>query len=564
MKLTRQIKLYVLCCCLVLCLFFVGCITHEKADAVFTNGKIFTVDKNNPLVDAIAVKEGKILALGSNADIERFIGTSTQTHDLSQRLVVPGFIDAHVHLTYGAHHMTEWNLKGMDSIEKIQEIIAAKVKELPEGAAIRGYGYDNNLFPGRKWPTKEDLDEAAPHNSVVIRRWDGHSIWVNSVVLRDAGITKDTPDPQGGVIEKDPKTGEPTGILKETAMSLIKVKTIAELPPTKEVLQTALEYASRLGLTGIQTSSTFEEVEMFKELNEEGRLPLRIYAWLPYEEIDECIEKGIRQSQGDDMVKIGFLKLFIDGVIDAQTALLFKVFPEDPDYDHLAIYPEEEFYAMVERAHKLGFQVGTHAIGDKGVNWCLNAVERAQQKHGKKDLRHRIEHTQVIHFDDADRFGELGVIASMQPTHLSSDMNIYHTKSRKELAKRAYAWRTLIDNGATLAFGTDWPVEGLNPVRSLYCCVTRKKIETGKPEGGWIPEQKISLEEAIKYQTLGPAYAAFEEDIKGSLEVGKLADMVVLSKDLFSVEPAEILNTKVLLTILGGKIVYSSKQQRMP
>jgi predicted amidohydrolase YtcJ len=433
------------------------------------------------------------------------------------------------------------------------------VKDLPDGTAIRGYGYDNNLFPGKEWPTKEDLDEAAPHNPVVIRRWDGHSIWVNSIVLKGAGIAKDTPDPQGGVIEKNSKTGEPTGILKETAMSLIKVKTIAELPPNKEVIQKALEYASRLGLTGIHTSSNWAEIEILKELNEEGRLPIRIYAWLPYEEIDIGIEKGIRQGQGNDMVKIGFLKLFIDGVIDAHTALLFKVFPEDPEYDHVSIYPEEEYYAMVEKAHKHGFQVGTHAIGDKGVNWCLNAVERAQQKHGKKDLRHRIEHSQVIHLGDAHRFQELGVIASMQPAHLSSDMNIYHTRSRKELAKRAYAWRTLIDNGAMLAFGTDWPVVDLDPMRTLYCCITRKNIESGEPKGGWISDQRISMEEAIKYQTLGPAYAAFEEQIKGTLEVGKLADMVVLSKDLFSVTAEEILDTKVLYTILGGKIVYSTK-----
>ena len=526
---------------------------------VLINGKVFTLDDHKPFVEAVAVKDGKVLSLGSEKEMEHLIGSSTQTLDVNRNLVIPGLIDAHVHLTYGGHHMNEWNLKGVDSVEKIQAQIAEKVRELPEGAPIRGYGYDNNLFPGKKWPAKEDLDEAAPGNPVVIRRWDGHSIWVNSLVLREAGITKNTGNPQGGVIEKDPETGEPTGILKEAAMKMIKVKTIAELPPNKEVIHKALKHASRLGLTGIHTSSTFEEIEMLRELQREGKLPLRIYAWLPYAEIDACIENGIRQGQGDEMVKIGFLKLFIDGIIDAHTALLFKVFPDDPEYDHVAQYPEEEFYAMIEKAYEHGFQVGTHAIGDRGVNWCLNAVERARKKYGAKGLRHRIEHTQVIHLDDAGRFRELGVIASMQPSQLSSDMHIYHTKTRKELAKRAYAWRTLIDSGAMLAFGTDWPVVPLDPMRTLYCCVERKKVESGEPEGGWIPGQKITLEEAIRYHTLGPAYAAFEENVKGSLEAGKLADMVVLSRDLFTVEPEEILNTEVLYTILGGKIVYASE-----
>jgi predicted amidohydrolase YtcJ len=299
-----------------------------------------------------------------------------------------------------------------------------------------------------------------------------------------------------------------------------------------------------------------KEIEIYKKLNAQGKLTLRVYAWLPIDGIDTYIRQGIRQGTGDEMVKAGFLKAYVDGTLGSGTALMFEPFADEPQKSGLPQIKEEDFYALIEKAHANDFQVGVHAIGDKGVNWVLNAVEKAQQKHGKKDLRHRVEHAQVIIPADVPRFKALGVIASMQPTHCTTDMRFCERRIGIERSKNAYIWRTLLENGARLAFGTDWSVEPLEPMRGLYSAVTRKSIEFDYPEGGWFPEQKLTMAETIKLYTLDAAYASFEENIKGSLEPGKLADMTVLSQDVFTIPAKEILSTEVLYTILGGKIVY--------
>jgi len=540
-------------------LIFIYCTKQEKAEMVILNGKIFTSNDNNSFVEAVAVKEEKILALGSNDTIKKFIGSETEILDVREKLVTPGFIDAHCHFASGGRSLTTLVFRGVSSIEKIQQMVAVKLKELPEGAPIFGSQYDHTLFPGAKWPTKEHLDKVSPGNPVVIRRVDGHSVWVNSLALKQSGITKDTPSPFGGEIVKDPKTGEPTGILKEAATQLIKVKGPRIQSNLQDDIQRALSHAAKLGITGIHTSSSLEEIEIYKKMNKQGQLTLRVYGWLPVSRIDEYIAKGIKQCQGNEYVKIGFLKLFIDGTLGSGTALLFEPFSDEPEKSGLPQYEEQEFYDLVEKAHENGYQVGVHAIGDRGVNWVLNAVEHAQEKHGKKGLRHRIEHAQIIIPSDVKRFKELGVIASMQPTHCTTDMRFCEHRIGKQRSKGAYIWKTLLENGAMLAFGTDWPVEPLDPMRGIYSCVTRKNIEFDYPKEGWFPEQKLTMAEAIKYYTLGSAYAAFEEGIKGSLEPGKLADMTVLSKDLFEIEPKEILTTEVLYTILGGKIVYKKE-----
>lgn len=288
-------------------------------------------------------------------------------------------------------------------------------------------------------------------------------------------------------------------------------------------------------------------------------MTLRVYAWLPVEGLDSYIAKGTRRGQGDDLVRVGFLKLFIDGTLGSGTALLFAPFADDPAKTGLPQYPEEKFAALIAKAHENGYQTGTHAIGDKGVDWVLNAVEKAELSFGMKDLRHRIEHAQVIAPSDFARFKALGVIASMQPTHCTTDMRFCERRIGLERSKYAYAWRTLLDAGARIAFGSDWPVEPLDPMRGLYSAVTRKSIEFDVPEGGWFPEQKLTMAEAITLFTKGAAYASFEEGIKGSLEPGKLADLVIMSKDLFTVEPKEILTTEALTTILGGAVVYEKK-----
>jgi predicted amidohydrolase YtcJ len=403
---------------------------------------------------------------------------------------------------------------------------------------------------------KEDLDEVSPGNPVVLERVDGHSVWVNSVALRLAGISGKTPDPFGGEISRDPRTGEPTGILKEAAARLITIKEPES--NTEKDIQRALDLAARLGLTGIHTSSTLEEVEIYRRLEKAGRLTLRVYAWLPIQEMDDCLGSNVKSGQGDETVRVGFLKIFVDGTVSSSTALLFEPFSDEPGKRGEAQYQEEEFYGLVEKAHRSGFQVGIHAIGDKGVRWALNAIENAQRKYGRNGARHRLEHCSLIHPDDVKRFAELGVIASMQPTHCTTDLVYAERRFGKERCGGAYVWKSLADEGAVLAFGTDWPVEPLDPMRGLYSAVSRQNINSGHPPGGWFPEQRLSIRDAIRYSTYGPAYASSEESIKGSLRVGNLADFVVLSDNIVEIDAPRILTTKVLYTIVGGKVVFQS------
>jgi len=532
---------------------------QDKADLVVRNAKIFTGWEFKPWAEAVAAKDGKIAAVGSDKEIADWIGPQTKVIDAEKRLVIPGLIDAHTHFSSGGRSLISLSFRGVRSIEKVQEMIAAKIKELPPGAAVFGAEYDHSLFPGGLWPTKTDLDKVSPANPVVIERVDGHSAWVNSLALSQSGITKDTADPFGGEILKDAKTGEPTGILAEAALGLLKVKRTAVKSRLEYDILRALEHAAKLGLTGVHTSASYAELGHYKKLKDEGKMTLRVYAWLPVEGLDSYIAKGLRQGQGDDLVRTGFLKLFIDGTLGSGTALLFAPFADEPGKMGLPQYPEDKFAALIAKAHENGYQTGTHAIGDKGVNWVLNAVEKAQMSFGMKDLRHRIEHAQVLVPSDFARFKTLGVIASMQPTHCTTDMRFCERRVGLERSKYAYAWRTLLDAGARIAFGSDWPVEPLDPMRGLYSAVTRKSIEFDVPEGGWFPEQKLTMAEAVGLFTKGAAYASFEEGIKGSLKPGKLADLVILSKDLFTIESKEILTTETLATILGGRVVYEKK-----
>lgn len=539
----KRISLFV--ACLLLGLMAGSAQNQEHADLVLKNGKIFTVTDEHPFVQAVAVKDGKILAVGTSENIARYVGTATEVLDVGGKLVIPGFIDAHCHFSSGGHSLSMLDVGNAGSVAAIQKQIAAKIEDLPEGAAVFGFASFPNpgLFKGLGWPTKEILDKVSPNNPVVMRRRGGHAVWVNSMALQMSDITKDSEVSEGGEIVLDPESGEPTGILKEAAQSLLKVW---DRPKPKEDILRALHHAAALGITGIHTASYLKEIEIYREIKEEGKLTLRVYAWLPISRLDDYIQKGIKRGQGDEWVRIGFLKAFIDGTIGVRSALMFEPFAEEPGNTGLAQYKEEEFYTLVERAHANGYQVGVHAIGDKGVHWVLNAIERAQKKHGKKGLRHRVEHNTVTTFEDAERYGKLGVVASMQPNITGGEL-YRRMRLGVERARRVDVWKTLLKNGAMLAWGTDWQVSPLNPMFNLYELVTR-----------YYEEERLTMAEAIKYYTYGPAYASFEEDIKGTLEKGKLADLAVLSQDLFTIDPKEIPKTKVLYTILGGKIVYDN------
>lgn len=527
-----------------------------RADLLLLNGRVFTSDEANPWAEAVAVRDGRILAVGTTAALKKLAGPGTQTIDAGGRLVLPGFIDAHLHFAAGGKSLASLTFRGVTSVARVQDMVAAKIKELPPGTPINGGQYDHTLFPGGAWPTKEDLDKVSPANPVVIERVDGHSVWVNSLALAQSGITRDTKNPFGGEVLRDKKTGEPTGILTEAAVGLLKIKGQPPASTLEDDILRGLAHAASLGLTSVDSSADLTELKTFQKIEHDGKLTLRVYAWLPVEQMGECLKLGIRQGQGDDALKTGFLKIFIDGTLGSGTALMLAPFTDEPSKSGLPQYPYPMFAALVEKAFANGFQIGVHAIGDKGVRWVLDAVEAAEKKTGRRDLRPRIEHAQVIDPRDVPRFAELGVIASMQPTHCTTDMRFCERRIGLERSKNAYIWKTLLDHGARIAFGTDWPVEPLDPMRGLYSAVTRKSIELGTPEGGWFPEQRLTMAEAVKLYTTGAAYASFDEDRKGQLKPGLLADMVVLSKDLFRIAPQDILTTQAVWTILGGKVVF--------
>lgn len=543
-----------------------SCHNTEKADLVIINGKILTIDKENPAAEAIAVKGENIIAVGTTERISRMIDErSTKVIDAGGRLVIPGFNDAHVH--FGPLDPDYVELRYTTDPSVITEKIKVRVSRLKPNTLIRGGHWEHEMFIDKKWPSKELLDKVAPDNPVVLSRADGHSVLVNSYVLKRSGITKNTPNPFGGEIQKDPGTGEPTGILKEKAQGLIKLDdTESVRTPAENASRTwkgyllALKEARELGVTSIQIPGN-ADFEAYDKLRKEGELTTRIDIGKPLTGDTSLLKKYLeiekRYPKEGNWIRFGYLKAFIDGTIGSGTALMFEPFKDNPGSSGLAMMPYDEFEKMVVLADKFGFQIGVHAIGDKGNNWTLNAYEKARKINGRRESRHRDEHAQTLQLSDIPRFARLGVIPSMQPTHCISDKKFYEKRVGTERCKGAYAWRSLIDAGSILAFGTDYQVEPLNPMEGLYAAVTRKE-RFGEEGNGWFPDQKLTMEEAIKYYTFGSAYAQFMENRKGIIKPGYLADIVITDKNLLTIPENEIMGTKVDYTITGGKVVYTS------
>lgn len=549
--------------------FSAGCTkTYQgpPADLVIKNAKIVTIDKNNPRAEAVAVKDEFIIAVTSSDKIDQYVGEGTTTViDAKGRLVIPGLNDAHIHFMGGGESMMELDFRYVHDVQTIQQMVADKVEHAKPGELISGGGWEHETFPDKKWPTKEILDAVAPDNPVILSRADGHSSWVNSYVLNMSGITKDTPDPPNGTIVKDPVTGEPTGILKEGAGRLIKVRSSVQLTAEEreqradEALALALAEARRTGVTSIQQLNG--EYKRFQRFKEAGKLTCRVTfnMAMPSNHSEESFKRldELRKNypQQDNWIRFGYLKVFIDGTLGSGTALMFEPFEDDPNTSGLPMMPYERFEELIVAADALGFQTGTHAIGTRGNHWVLNAVEKAMAVNGRRDHRHRSEHAQILRLDDIPRFAELGVVASMQPTHCITDKRFAEKRIGLERCKGAYAWQRLLDAGAKIAFGTDWPVEPIDPLEGLYGAVTRKD-RAGEPGEGWFPDQKLSMEKAIELYTLGSAYAEFMEDRKGKIKVGYLGDMVIVNDDLMTIPPEEIMSSKVDTTIVGGKVVF--------
>jgi predicted amidohydrolase YtcJ len=542
----------------------------EAADLVLINGNIVTVDENNPRAKALAVKGDTIVAVGSHEEIKTYIDKEeTEIIDLQDKLALPGFNDGHVHFIYGGHALMSVSLDRVTSFDEIQRRVQEKIEDKNDGEWISGRGWDQEILPGKKWPTKELIDEVAPNSPVTLSRICGHCTLVNSYVLRISGITKDTPNPPGGVIVKDPNTGEPTGILHEKAMELIKRPQLSDKEShemDKQAVKLAVKEAARFGVTSVHDLDG--KIGIFKELLDEGELTVRVYAG---EELTSSREKLLeykewRQKLVDNnhMLKFGVIKGFIDGSLGSSTALLAEPYKNNPSTSGLMLMTQEELNEIVALYDKENFQIAIHAIGDKGVNVVLDAFKESIKGNGKRDARHRIEHATAIIPEDIPRFDSLGVIPSVQPvfgpSYGQTIRSFFEDRLGIERAKYTNIWKTLAQAKARMAFGTDWPVESLNPMEGIYSAVSRKSI-SDKAGNAWLLEERLSVEEAVEYYTLGSAYASFEEEIKGSLQVGKLADIVVLSKDIFTIPEEEILNTDVIYTILGGKIIYSSEAE---
>lgn len=534
------------------------------ADLVIKNAKVVTIDKDKPRAQAIAFKGETIIAVTSDEHIEKYVKEGvSRIIDAEGRLVVPGFNDAHIHFKFIDPDYID--LRYITDSSVITEKVREAVAKAKPGELIRGGRWEHEMFVDKQWPTKELIDPVAPNNPVVLSRADGHSVLVNSYVIRNSGITKQTPDPFGGEIQKDPATGEPTGIFKERAKRLLKygqepVNRTAEEQQKRlrRGWQAAFDQAMRNGVTSIQLppGSDFDIYQNFKDM---GELTLRVYAGGPLTADKQKLRRFARLQQkypkDGDWIRFGYIKGFIDGTLGSGTALFFEPYVDAPEKTGLPQMPYEEFEKMVVGLDKAGFQIGIHAIGDRANHWVLNAYEKAQQLNGNRDSRHRIEHAQVLCDGDISRFAALGVIASMQPTHCITDKRFAEKRIGAERCQGAYAWQRLLGAGAAIAFGTDYPVEPISPLEGLYAAVTRKD-RAGELGDGWFPDQKLSMEKAIELYTLGSAYAEFMEDRKGMIRKGYLGDVVVFNDDLMTVLHDRIMLAKVDYTIVGGKIVY--------
>lgn len=535
---------------------------EAPADLVLLNGRIWTGATTQPWAEAVAVHAGRFLAVGTSSDIGRLAGSHTRSIDLGGRLVVPGFTDAHTHFMNGGFQLSSIDLRDARSPEEFARRIAERAAKSAPGKWILGGDWDHEMWLGAPLPTRELLDPSTRDIPVFISRLDGHMALANTVVLRMAKITKETKDPPGGTIVRDAKTGEPTGVLKDAAMELV-LPLIPEPSDAEcaEALDAALREAASLGVTSIHDITSWRDFDLYKRFQAAGRLTVRIYARTPLADWKRQAEYISKHGAGDAWLRLGGFKAYMDGSLGSTTALFFEPYVDSPSTTGLMSsdnLPEGKIKDLLIMADKAGLQCSIHAIGDKANKLLLDYYEEVAKLNGPRDRRFRIEHAQHIRPADIPRFAQLGVVPSMQPYHCIDDGRWAEKRIGPERIKSTYAFRTLIDTGATLAFGSDWNVAPLSPILGIYAAVTRETTD-GKNPKGWVPEQKITVAEAVRAYTAGCAYAEFAERDKGTIEPGKLADFAILSHNIFSIEPDAIAKTSVVATIAGGCIVYGEE-----
>ena len=536
------------------------------ADLIIVNAHVRTMDKDRPTAEAVAVYGNRIAAVGSTDEIRRLAGARTRVVDASGQLVLPGFNDAHVHFLNGGFQLASVDLRDAANPQEFAERIRRFAEKTPRGRWITGGDWDHERWArsasNAPLPTKELIDAATPETPVFVNRLDGHMALANSLALKLAGVTRDTRDPPGGLVVRDPKTGEPTGVLKDAAMSFVyKVIPDSTVEEKLAAARAATEHAARLGVTSVQDVSAGNDVGIYQQLLEQGELKTRVYAIAPLPQWERLARTGVRAAFGSDMLRVGGLKAFADGSLGSTTALFFEPYNDAPEMRGLPgdeMLPEGQMLRRVRDADRSGLQVMIHAIGDQANDQILTLLAGVSRENGERDRRFRIEHAQHIRAADAARFARTRVIASMQPFHAIDDGRWAEKRIGPGRARTTYAFRSLLDAGAALAFGSDWTVAPLDPVLGIYAAVTRRTLD-GRNPGGWVPEQKITVEEAVRAYTVGSAYAEFADERKGTLTVGKLADIVILSRDIFRIDPVEIEKTRVTMTIMDGRIVYEKQ-----
>jgi predicted amidohydrolase YtcJ len=536
----------------------VGAQAQEPADLIVSNARIYTVDDARPMVEALAISDGRVIFAGSALEAAALRDSGTRMLDLGGKVVIPGMVDAHAHLLGLGESLRNVNLVGTTSYDDVIARVVAKAKEVPAGTWILGRGWDQNDWGGTAFPTHEALSRAVPNHPVVLSRVDGHAILANAAALRAAGVTAKSQDPDGGRIVRDAR-GRPTGVFVDNAEGLV-TRAVPPMSPEQrgDAITAAIAEMHRWGLTGMHDAGAARTtIDAYEALARAGRLDLRLYVMISDDSsaIDHYFRRGPQSGLYDGRLWIRAVKLYADGALGSRGAALLEPYADDPNNAGLLVSPPVHIQDVAVRGLRAGFQINTHAIGDRGNRVVLDAYEAALRQVPRADHRFRVEHAQVLHHTDIPRFAALGVIPSMQAVHQTSDM--YWAGSRLGTLRLpgAYAWRSLLATGVPVPNGSDFPVELTNPLLSFSASVSRMDAK-GWPTGGWYPAQRMTREEALKSMTLWPAYAAFQERELGSLSPGKHADFVVLDRDIMTVEPGELPGTVVLATYIGGKAVF--------
>jgi predicted amidohydrolase YtcJ len=531
---------------------------RETADLVLTGGVVWTGVPGAEPAAAVAVKDGRIVAVGSAADVRRHTAPGTRIIELAGRLVVPGFADNHTHFMSGGFQLASVDLRSAATPAEFARRIGEFARALPAGQWITGGDWDHELWPGAPLPERAWFDSLTPSHPVAVNRLDGHMLVANSVALRMAGITRDTPDPPGGTIVRD-RAGEPTGVLKDEAMPLVyRLVPAPSEQERDEAFRRAQEHALSVGVTMVHDMGSWEDLATYRRARQRDELRLRIYAFVPLATWARLRDYVAAEGTGDDHLRWGGLKGFVDGSLGSTTAWFHEPYDDEPGTSGLVVTDTADLRSRILGADAAGLHVAVHAIGERANDWLLRTFEEAAQLNGARDRRFRIEHAQHLSRAAIPRFAALGVLPSMQPYHAIDDGRWAEKRIGAERIQRTYAFRSLLDAGATLMFGSDWTVAPLEPLLGIYAAVTRRTIDGANP-AGWVPQEKIGVAEALRAYTAANAYGAFLEDRLGTIEPGRLADLVVISDNLLAVDPVRLEDALIDYTIIAGRIVFERR-----